>query len=57
MERIAVYLFSVFMVAAGAVMLTQWAYYPAAASAPFRVFALLMLSGGVYGGARVVKKA
>lgn len=55
MERLGLFIVSLLLVAFGAVMLTQWVYDPANASAPFKMLGALMLASGVYSGAQLVK--
>ena len=55
MERLGVFIGSTLFMVFGAVMLTQWAYDPAQASAPFRMLGVMLLAVGVYGGAQLVK--
>lgn len=55
MERLGLYLGSTLLVIFGAVMLTQWLYDPAQASAPFRMLGVMLLATGIFGGAHLVK--
>jgi hypothetical protein len=55
LERIGLYIASTLFVVFGAVMLTQWVYDPAQASAPFKMLGVSLLATGVYSGAQLVK--
>ena len=55
MERIGLLIGSLLFVIFGAVMLTQWAYDPAQASAPFKMLGVALLATGILGGAQLVK--
>lgn len=57
MGALGKYLIATLATIGGAVMTTQGIYDPANASASFRALGLLLLLGGVYGGAHAVKKA
>lgn len=56
MQRLGAYLASSVFTVLGAVMVTQWAYDRAATSGSFVALALLLLAGGIGGGALTVKK-
>lgn len=55
MERIGLFIGSTLLVMFGAVMLTQWVYDPAQASAPFKMLGVMLLATGILGGAQLVK--
>lgn len=56
-RALGLYTLATLATVSGAVMTTQGVYDPANASASFRALGLLLLLGGVYGGARAVKSA
>lgn len=56
MQRLGVYLASSVFTVLGAIMVTQWVYDRATVGGSFVAFAVLLLVGGIGGGALVVKK-
>lgn len=56
MQRLGVYLISSVFTVLGAIMVTQWVYDRAAVGGSFVAFAVLLLVGGIGGGALTVKR-